>query len=84
MSIGLAIMAIGAAALDRRFRIYTIASLILLLFFGALTSIEAPNISTNGPTPNIGIWERINIGAFMLWVIILSVNLLNKKKLAIR
>lgn len=76
----IAIMGIGAAALDRRFRVYTIASLILLLLFGALTSIEAPNISTNGPTPTIGIWERINIGIFMLWVIIFSVNLLKEKR----
>lgn len=73
-------MCIGIAALGKRFRVYTIAFLVVLLLFGALTFVEAPNIKTNGPTPNIGIWERINIGAFMLWVMVLSLNLLKDKR----
>lgn len=70
------IMGFGAAALGKRFRIYTIASIVLHLVFGILTSFEAPNIPTNGPTPLIGLWERINIAVFMLWVLVLSIDLL--------
>ena len=72
-------MVFGATAFGWRFRIYTILSITLHFAFGILTSIEAPNIPTNGPTPFIGLWERINIAIFMLWIAVLSIILLNKK-----
>ena len=71
-------MGLGAAALGKMFRIYTVTSIVLHLFFGILTFIESPNIPTNGPTPTIGIWERINIGIYMLWGIVLAIVLLKK------
>lgn len=71
-------MGFGAAALGKRFRLYTIASMALHVLFGVLTSLEAPNVETNGPTPWIGVWERINIGIFLLWVGVLAVGLLRK------
>lgn len=74
------IMGFGAAALGRLFRIYTIATFIVFLIFGILTSTEAPGIPENLPTPYIGIWERINIAAFMLWVIVFAITLLRKEK----
>lgn len=73
-------MVLGAVAFGKRFRFYTISSIVLLIVFGILTSLEAPNIPTNGPTPWIGVWERINIGVFMLWVIVLSIILLTSPK----
>jgi len=72
-------MGISAAALDKPFRVYTIASFLLHIVFGILTFIEAPNIATNGPTPTIGIWERVNISVFMLWVIVFALMLLRKR-----
>lgn len=73
-------MGFGAAAFGIRFRIYTIASITLHLVFGVLTFLEAPNIPTNGPTPTIGIWERINICIFMLWVVVFAFTLLERRK----
>jgi hypothetical protein len=72
----LAAIGFGAAAFGRRFRVYSIATLILLFVCGALTALEAPAISSNQPTPLIGVWERINIGVFLLWVMVLSCMLL--------
>ncbi len=72
-------MGFGAAALSRRFRIYTIVSIALHLVFGALTFLEAPNIPVNGPTPTIGIWERINICIFMIWVVVFAFALLRRR-----
>ena len=66
----------GAAAFGRRFRLYSLTTIGVLLIFGALTAIEAPAISSNQPTPLIGVWERANIAAFLLWVIVLSCMLL--------
>ena len=77
-------MVLGAAAFGLRFRIYTILSIVLHIVFGMLTSLEAPNISTNGPTPFIGLWERINIAIFMLWIAVLSIILLNKKPASLK
>ena len=71
-------MGFGAVALGNGFRIYTITSIVLHILFGILTGIESPNIPLNGPTPTIGIWERINIAVFMIWVIILALELLKK------
>ncbi len=66
----------GAVALGKRFRLYSLASLVLLIFFGVLTFLDAPGLSANLPTPWIGVWERINIGVFLLWVVVLAICLL--------
>lgn len=68
-----------AAALGKAFRIYSIATFVVLVFFGALTFIEAPGIAKNEPTPMIGVWERINIGVFLIWVVVLAVVLWPRK-----
>lgn len=73
------LMVLGAIALSKEFRIYTVASIILHLVFGSLTFLEAPNIAKNGPTPMIGVWERINILIFMLWVIVFAIILIKRK-----
>ena len=73
-------MGFGASAFGKPFRIYTISSIVLLVLFGVLTGLEAPNIPTNGPTPWIGVWERINIAIFMLWVVVLAIVLLRTEK----
>lgn len=72
------LLALGfaAAALGKAFRVYSIASFVVLLTFAALTFRDAPNVGTNQPTPLIGVWERINIGVFLLWVIVLAIALL--------
>jgi len=66
-------IALGAAALGPRFRVYSIVSLVVLAVCGALTFRDAPQLAVNGPTPWIGLWERINIGVFLLWVVTLAI-----------
>ena len=68
-------MSLGAAALGPRFRVYSIVSLIVLAMCGALTFLEAPGLARNEPTPWIGVWERINLGVFLLWVVALAIVL---------
>ena len=62
----------GAAAFGKLFRLYSIASIVVLLAFGGLTFVEAPRLEANLPTPWIGLWERINISVFLLWVVVLA------------
>jgi len=72
----LAAIASGAFALGRRFRVYSIASLVATLGFGALTSVQAKGLATGDPTPWIGITERLCVGAFLVWVGVLAIALL--------
>jgi hypothetical protein len=65
----------GATAFGKRFRAYSIASIVVLLAFGGLTFLEAPHLQANLPTPWIGLWERINISMFLLWVVVLATML---------
>jgi hypothetical protein len=73
------IMGFGAAALGKKFRIFTTATFLVFLVFGIMIGTEAPNIQAGLPTPFIGIWERINIGAFMVWVVVFASAVLRKK-----
>jgi hypothetical protein len=72
-------MAFAAAARGSRFRLYSAVSIAILVVFGALTFVEAPGVAANLPTPWIGLWERINIGVFLVWVAVLSVGLLQAR-----
>ena len=70
----------GTIAFGKWFRIYSIITILILLLFGILTAVDAPRVQANLPTPMAGIWERINIGVFLLWVSVLSLVLLRTKK----
>ena len=76
----LLVIGFGAAALGRRFRIYSIATMVVLIVAGALTSRDAPGVDANLPTPWIGVWERVNIGVWLLWVAVLAVMLLRRDR----
>jgi hypothetical protein len=73
-------LGLAAVSLGKQFKIYSMITFLVLLVFGVLTFMDAPNVSINQPTPLIGVWERINIGVFLLWVIVLAVILLKKEK----
>jgi len=72
-------MGFGAAALGAKFRVYTFGTMMLLMGFGFMTSLDAPKIPDNLPTPLLGIWERILIALFMLWVIVLAIKLRHRQ-----
>jgi hypothetical protein len=66
----------GAVALGRRFRVYSIVTLVATLVFGMMTSVQAKGLATGDPTPWIGITERLCIGVFLAWVAALAIALL--------
>ena len=72
-------MVFGAFALGRRFRAYSFATVFAVILFGALTVPYAARLASGLPTPGFGIAERINIYAFMLWVVALAFSLLTEK-----
>ena len=66
----------GATAYGKRFRLYSIATILILLVFGALAGLEGPRVAANLPTPWAGVTERINIYGYMLWLAALAIALL--------
>lgn len=72
------LLALGfaAAALGAAFRLYSILTFVVLLAFAIPTFRQAPRVGADQPTPLLGVWERINIGVFLLWMIVLAIALL--------
>jgi hypothetical membrane protein len=70
----------GATANGKRFRLYSIGTILILILFGILTGMAAPRIAAGLPTPGMGIYERINVYGYMLWVMVLAIILLRTEK----
>jgi hypothetical protein len=84
VSILLTLLAMGfaAAAFGKRFRVYSIATMVLLVAFGAVAGVAGPRIQANLPTPGVGVWQRLNIAVWMLWLVVLAVALLRRSRIA--
>ena len=78
LALMLVMIGFGAAALGKGFRIFSAAIVLVFIVFGILTTKESPGLQANLPTPYIGIWERINIGAYMTWIIAFALILLKR------
>ena len=76
------IVGFGAAALGRRFRIYSIATMVVVLACGAVTGTYASQVQADLPTPGVGVWERISIATFMAWIVVLAAALLRAPRAA--
>jgi len=72
----LLIVGFGAAALGKRFRVYSIVTIVIVLACGAWTGTYASRIQADLPTPWVGVWERISIATFMGWIAVLATALL--------
>jgi hypothetical protein len=73
-------MGFAALALGRRFRIYSIATLVGVVAFGAWTGAYAARLAAGLPTPGMGIIERIDVYAALLWTAVLSAALLRTRR----
>lgn len=74
----LAIPGFGAAAFGKRFRLYRILTIAVVLAFGAWTNSYIPSVAAGVPTPGLGVVERIMLGAFLLRVGVLAGILLRR------
>lgn len=72
----LLIIGLGATAFGRRFRLYSIGTILVMVVFGAVGGLQAPQMAANLPTPWMGLEERINIFSFLLWYAVLAILLL--------
>jgi hypothetical protein len=70
----------GAFLFSVRFRLYSFITIILLIVFGFITGLQAPQLSAGQPTPLMGLTERINIYSTMIWFAVFSIALLRFEK----
>lgn len=72
----------AAAVWGKGFRLYSIATVLILLVFGALTGLLVPRSAAQLPTPTpwLGALERVNIYFSMLWILALAIALLRSEQ----
>jgi hypothetical protein len=66
---------LAATAFGDRFRLYSIVTILAMVVFGFVTSLSAADLQANEPTPEVGIYERVNAYGYMLWVVVLAATL---------
>ena len=70
----------GAVAFGRKLRLYSAATVLVMLAFGYVMSMDVPRVATNVSTPYLGITERVMMAAWLLWMVVLSVTLLREHR----
>lgn len=69
-------VAFGSSVFGRGFRVYSWTTLATLVVFGALAGRQGGRLAADAPTPWLGVYERVNIGGYLLWLAVLAVLLL--------
>ena len=69
---------LAATAFGTRFRIYTIATIVWSLAFGAWAGLDAPRVEQGLATPWVGVKERIFWYGYQSWFIVLALVLLRE------
>lgn len=64
---------VTGAVYGKGFRYYSILTIVIVVVFGALAGLDIPGIAYGKPTPWLGITERVTVGAYVLWMGVLSV-----------
>jgi hypothetical protein len=68
----MSVLGFGATGFGKRFRVYSVATMAIVFACGAWTGTYASGVQANLPTPGVGVWERINTSAFMMWIVVLA------------
>jgi Protein of unknown function (DUF998) len=72
----LVIVGFGAAAFGWRFRLYSAATVMVTLAFGAWSGTYGADIAHDLETPWVGVIERISVYAYQLWFVAFATALL--------
>jgi hypothetical protein len=72
----LVIIGFAAAAFGWRFRLYSAATVLVTLAFGAWSGTYGADLSNNLETPWVGVIERISVYAYQLWFVVVALALL--------
>lgn len=76
--ITLTAIGVGAFALGRRFRVYSLGTILLMIVMGGVSASYGGRLAAGSPTPGFGIFERVDIYASLLWIAVLAIALLRR------
>jgi hypothetical protein len=71
----LLMVGLGSFTEGKWFHLYSIITLLTIITFGTLTFLQVPKLAANQSAPWFGIYERINIYSYMLWLGVLALKL---------
>jgi hypothetical protein len=71
-------MVLSAVAYRGAFRLYTIATVLVMIGFGAAASFAIQGIEQN-MTPWAGAFERINAYAYFAWLVVLALTVIRRE-----
>jgi hypothetical protein len=54
--------------------------MLIFIVFGIVSFLDAPQLAANLPTPWLGVWERVNIFGYLIWIVVLAITLLKTEK----
>ena len=69
----LVIIGFGAAAFGWRFRLYSAATVLVTLAFGAWSGTYGADIANDLETPWVGVIERVSVYAYQLWFVVFAI-----------
>lgn len=75
----LAAMGFAAAAMDTRFRLYTLATIAVVVVFGGWSSTSVPAVEAGLVTPWVGVIERVFWYSYQVWYAVLAVVLMRRE-----
>ena len=73
-------MGVGGGAFGRGFRVYSIASIVVLVGFAAWSGAIAARPGENLSTPWLGVVERFSFYSFHLWFMVLALKLIARDR----
>lgn len=79
--IGALAVGFGGIALGRRFRFYSIGTIVMMFVPTLLTFTFVSQVTANESSPLMGLLERIAFVVYMQWQIVLSIVLLRQQRL---
>lgn len=70
----------GSTLYGKPFRLYSFATIFIMLLFGAWAGMDGPNVAAQLPTPFLGVTERICIVVPLIWKAVLAAKTLRANK----
>ncbi len=79
----LVVIGFGASVFGKRYRLYSIATILVVLAFAAWMGMDGAAITDNRATPWVGVKERIWVYAYQLWLVVFAIALLRRHLAAV-
>lgn len=72
--------ALGASVFGKRYRLYSIATVLVIFAFVTWSAMDGSAMADNLATPWLGVKERIWVYAYQLWLVVFAIALLRQQR----